>query len=399
MKKPLWNKNFILLLQGQMVSSFGDSVYLIALSFFVLQMTKSTAFVGMIMGLTAIPKIFVSPIAGVVIDNYDKKKIIIIADFVRGVNILLIALLVTKEYLPIWALAVVAVIDGICASFFNPSVESIMPELVDKDQLIRANAVYSGVVSGASILGQSVGGILYRILGAPLLFVINGVSFVFSAFTEGFIQHEGRHTERKKLRFWEDVNIGVSYIAEEKGLRLMIATGFFINFLFGMIRVLLVSWFTYTPVLGVEKYGILNMSCSMGVFTGISLLTGVKIKAELKYLVSMVSMILFAAFIGFAAYINTFSVIVVCFFAAFIFQVVFNTIIQSTIMIKTPENIRGKVAATKMMLGMIAVPLGNFGGGWLGELISPRPLIMLNSVCAICLILIFFKNNRVREYF
>ena len=76
-KGKIWNKNYILLLQGQLVSTIGDSLYSIALAFFVLKLTGSTALVGMIMGIVTIPRIILGPFAGTIVDRYNRKMLIL----------------------------------------------------------------------------------------------------------------------------------------------------------------------------------------------------------------------------------------------------------------------------------------------------------------------------------
>ena len=78
--KNIWNKNYILLLQGQLVSTLGDALYTIALSLFMLELTGSATLVGTIMGLVTIPRIILGPFAGTIIDRYNKKLFIILPD-------------------------------------------------------------------------------------------------------------------------------------------------------------------------------------------------------------------------------------------------------------------------------------------------------------------------------
>ena len=82
MKKEskLWNRNFFLLWQGQLVSAFGDALYTIALSFFVLELTGSTAVMGTIMALVTVPKVLLGPLLGIMVDRVDRKKLIVIGD-------------------------------------------------------------------------------------------------------------------------------------------------------------------------------------------------------------------------------------------------------------------------------------------------------------------------------
>lgn len=100
-KQKLWNRNFLLLWQGQTVSVLGDAFYDIAISFFVLELTGSTVVMGTVMALVTIPRILLGP---------------------------------------------AALIFGACASVFNPAVESVLPDLVSSENLIRGNLIFENPI-------------------------------------------------------------------------------------------------------------------------------------------------------------------------------------------------------------------------------------------------------------
>lgn len=201
----IWNKNYILLLQGQLVSTIGDSLYSIALAFFVLKLTGSTALVGMIMGIVTIPRIILGPFAGTIVDRYNRKMLIVWADFIRGISIVAVSFLAYNDMLKVWMLMAVAVIDGVCATFFNPAMETVMPMVVPEDKLVKANSIFGMGQSAADIIGQTAGGALYKLLGAPMIFLINGISYIFSAGTETCIKVPYDKTAKQEKSIWQDM--------------------------------------------------------------------------------------------------------------------------------------------------------------------------------------------------
>ncbi|MDO4326854.1 MAG: MFS transporter [bacterium] len=397
-KRKLWNKNFFLLWQGQLVSVLGDALYTIALNFFVLDVTGSTAIMGTVMALVTVPRILCGPLSGVVVDRSDRKKLIILGDVMRGVSILLLAFAANREIIEIWMILAVAVVSGLCSSFFNPAIESVLPDIVSPEQMIRANSTYQIATTGADILGQSVGGVLYVLVGAPAMFLLDGISYLFSAATETWI--DVPKVERKNLdvTFWEDFKDGIRFIMQYGGLVRCIITAFFFNFLFGMIRVLIIPWFADSAHLGMAKYGILNGVQSVGFMTGMLILSAVTIRTKHKYRVYIMAIFAFIASIGAGAFFNRYLLILVFFFLAFGFQFVFNTILNSTIMLKVPADKRGKVSATKTTLGMAVSPFGNFAGGVLCEFIDPRILIMANAAIAALVVAAFVLHPEVKRF-
>ena len=176
-------------IRDRFVSALGDAFYGIALNFFVLELTGSTAVMGINMALITLSRVILGPILGVVVDRTDRKKLIVLGDLVRGVNILLVTIALKVGVLQIWMLMLVAILDGICAAFFNPAVESSIPDIVSDENLMRANSVYQMATTGADIFGQSLGGAVYSFLGATFMFFINGISYLISAGTELSLIH------------------------------------------------------------------------------------------------------------------------------------------------------------------------------------------------------------------
>lgn len=394
----LWNRNFFLLWQGQLVSVFGDALYSMALGFWVLQETGSTTIMGSIMALVTIPRIILGPFAGVIVDRCDRKKLIILGDLIRGIGMLMIAILALNGSLKIWMVMLMGIVLGICSSFFNPSIQSVLPEIVPSDKLIKANSSYQMATTGADIVGQSIGGLLYTVIGAPLMFLINSISYLFSSFTEGFIKIPKIERKNVNITFREDFMEGIKFILRFKGLIRSLIMAFFVNFLFGMIRVLIIPWFVSDPSLGMTKYGVLNGFQSFGFLIGTLVLSFITIKSNQKYNVYIFSIVTFVSLIGLGAFINNFVIIIICFTSAFGFMFVFNTVANSTIMELTPADKRGKVFATIGTLAMAISPIGNFVGGVLGEFMNPRAVIIGSAIVGLIIVCSIVVNPEVKKF-
>lgn len=396
--KKIWNKNYILFLQGQLVSTFGDALYTIAISFFILNLTGSSTLVGTIMGIVTIPRILLGPVAGVVVDRYSKKKLIIFCDLIRGIAIIFISFMAYQGSLKIWMLLLVAIIEGICAAFFNPSMETVMPKLVDEENLVQANSIFNMLASGVDILGQTLGGILYKLLGGPLIFLANGISYILSAGSETFISIP-KNNENKENTFSEDIKDGIKYVKNDNGLFLLLFMSFFLNFIFGIIRVLIIPWFNNASGFGEVRYGFFNAACSVGMIAGMLLLSVLNLKDKMKYRIYQISVVMFIILIELAAILNVFWGVMICFAFAFAFQIIFNTLLCTTILLNTDEGMRGKVSATRITICMAASPVGNFIGGLLGDIMSPRNSIICCATIALGVALLFLSRKSMKQYF
>lgn len=396
--EKLWNRNFFLLWQGQLVSAFGDALYAIALNLFVLELTGSTAVMGTIMALVTFPRVLFGPILGVMVDRSDRKKLIVLGDLLRGLSILAVTCALWGGVLEIWMLMLVAVLDGICSAFFNPAIESSIPDIVPDENLVRANSAYQIATTGADIFGQSLGGAIYALIGAPVMFLANGISYLFSAGTEVFIQIPKVATEKEKGTFREDFKEGIRFVLRYEGMLRVIVMSFFINFLFGIIRVLIIPWFVDSPQLGMARYGVLNAVQSIGVLAGMAVMSVVTVKVHQKYACYKTALFLFIAMIGIAVLCNWYWLILLLFFGAFGFQIVFNIIMNATVMQRTPGDKRGKVSAMKTTLGMAISPFGNFVGGLLGEAMDPRTVIFVSALLAMFIVAGIVLHPTVKEF-
>jgi MFS transporter, DHA3 family, macrolide efflux protein len=107
-----------------LVSAFGDIAYSLALGFWIYAKTGSTALMGTLMAVSMLPRIIISPFAGVWVDRSDRKKIIVWMDFIRGVLVVLVGIAAFTDTIEIWMVFAAGIILGVCAAFFNPAVSS-----------------------------------------------------------------------------------------------------------------------------------------------------------------------------------------------------------------------------------------------------------------------------------
>jgi DHA3 family macrolide efflux protein-like MFS transporter len=371
-KIKLWNKNFFLLWQGQLVSYLGDIIYSFALSFWVLQVTGSTALMGILSAVSMAPRLILGPFAGVFVDKWDRKKIIVITDLIRGILSTLIGIAAIMGFLEVWMMFIVGIANSICSAFFNPAVIAVKPDLVHRSKLSKANSVTSFAESGASMIGGAISGVVYIAIGAPYMFLFNGISYLFSSFTELFINISDDKREIKEITFKEDFKEGLSFIWNFKTLRYMFMGSCCINFFCNAAFILLLPLFNEASFLGAERYGIAMGMSSFGMLIGSGLLSIINVPHNKKYLVSLFSLIFMGGLWLLIPVSNNFYIIIFALSVAQCLNMVSNTIINTMNMTIVPENKRGKVFALFNTLSMGLTPLGSCVGGILGEIFSIR---------------------------
>ena len=231
------NRNFKLLLGGQLVSQVGDKFHMIALAFWVLNTTGSTAKMGAVLAASLIPVVIFGLFSGAVIDRYSRKWIIVVTDVIRGGVLFIFAWLMATGQMNFYIILVLQVVLSINTAFFNPAVPAMIPQIVDKDQLGRANAVHQSVNSFATIGGAALGGIAVSTLGYAWIFVLNGISFLTSAGFESCIKVPGIIKERAKSSLVSDIKEGYAYLFGRRLLMVVLFLVTIIHFFYGGIEV------------------------------------------------------------------------------------------------------------------------------------------------------------------
>ncbi len=174
------NRAFRLLWFGQIISLLGDWFDLIASASLVAELTQSGPAVGGLFVVRMLAPFLMSPIAGVVADRYNRKRILVATDLSRAVVVLFF--LIVREPSQVWLLYVVTAVQLGISGFFFPTRNAILPDIVSDRELGAANALSSATWSVMLALGAALGGLVSGTWGARPAFVIDSITFLLSAF-------------------------------------------------------------------------------------------------------------------------------------------------------------------------------------------------------------------------
>ena len=396
--EKLWNKNFFLLWQGQLVSVLGDVIYIIALDFWILEITGSTALMGLLSALTMAPRIVLGPFAGVFVDRWDRKKIIVITDFIRGIFVTFVGIAALNGFIQVWMVFIIGISNGICSAFFNPAIISSRPDIVPESKLVKANSLTSLAQSSMDMIGNAIGGVLYVTIGAPYMFLFNGISYLFSAFTEMFITIPKIERKNNQITFIEDFKEGFKFLWNFKVLRNMFVCASLLNFFFNSAGILFVPYFKEMPFLGVSRYGFAMTVLAMGAMSGSILLSMINLKREHKFNIFRLAIICQSILIILFMLSNNYPLMLVMIFTTFVCNVCVNTIASTAMMSVVPSEIRGKVMAITSTVSMGLTPIGQLIGGVLGELLPIRMVMIGLFTCALICALVNIRVKNLRKF-
>lgn len=228
----LWhNRDFLILWVGQIVSIFGTQVSMLAFPLLILAITHSPAEAGLIGALRGLPYAVLLLPAGALVDRWDRKRTMILADAGRFLALGSIPLALATGHLSLGLLCAVSLVEGTLFTFFNVAETACLPRVVSKDRLPAAVSLNSGTDSVSMLVGPSIGGALYGI-ARSLPFVADAVSYAASVVSLFFIQTQFQE-ERVNApgSLWDEIRVGLSWLFHHPLLR-------FVAFLTGGLNLL-----------------------------------------------------------------------------------------------------------------------------------------------------------------
>jgi MFS family permease len=173
------NRNFRLLYIGQTISQLGDWFNTVAVYSLLLDLTGSATAVAWMLIVQMLPIGIVGPLAGVVVDRMNRRRLMMAADILRGSVIL--GLLLVRRGDQIWIAYLVTAIAVAAQAFFEPARTATIPNVTTADELLPANALSSATWSAMLAIGASVGGVVTAVFGRDVAFIVNSLSFFVSA--------------------------------------------------------------------------------------------------------------------------------------------------------------------------------------------------------------------------
>ncbi len=175
--RALRGRPFLLLWSGQTLSRIGDFAYEIIIAWWVLLETGSAAIMSSVLIVSFLPVAVFTVLGGVLVDRQPRVRVMVAADLIRGLLILLAAVLASLGMLELWAIYLLGLVIGSVDAFFQPAYFALLPEIVPEEDLPSANALTSMSFQLGRVLGPSLGGLLVALGGVTLGLTINSLSF------------------------------------------------------------------------------------------------------------------------------------------------------------------------------------------------------------------------------
>ena len=407
MNSRLFQRDFTIMILGQIISLFGNAILRFSLSLYVLEVTGSAAVFGTILAVSMIPTVLLSPFGGVLADRLPKQKIMTILDFVTaGLIVFYDAFYGSAENLA--AVTIFMILLTLIQAFYQPSVQASIPLLASQEQLMAANGIVMQVQALAGLLGPILAGMLYGIGGVKPILAASAVCFFLSAVMELFLRipHEKREADGSPVRMaLLDLKGAVTYLIRENTclFKLLIVVAGINLFLSALFIIGLPYLVKIYLGMSAQAYGFAEAAMGMGSILGglVSGLAGKKIPFKHSHyfllgtpllLIPVILILLFQAPGKMIYAVLLTSVMIGMGFAA-LFTIAAQTFIQKS----TPVHMLGKVGAFVSTICVCALPVGQAMYGGLFELFFGSPWVFVLVGTVISMMLAYAAKRTLRN--
>ena len=373
-KKP----DFVLMWLAQLVSTAGSALTDLAAGIYVYSVTGSAFLVGVTLMATAVPSLIIGLIAGVFVDRWDRRKVMIASNLAQGVVVATIPFLLGVNVALLFAALLV---NAGVKQFFDPAYEALIPEIANDEELVAANAFLLIASFGSTAIGFAAAGLLASI-DIRLAFWIDSLTFVFSAgciyLMRTRVKMEVPDEKTSVGVVVANLSIGIRAIRDTPMLRSLFLLGAPVFFSFGLWNVLLLPM--AITVLGATEfeYGIQEGLTSVGFVLGSRFMVRYagRLPTGLWVFVGTMGMGISGILYGLSP---TIMIAIVFAMTSGFFNSPSAVARQTLLQRNTPRELRGRVFSAQFVLRDVIFLAGMAGAG-LADVVDVRLLIIIASL-------------------
>lgn len=407
----MWNRNFIMVVIGQIISLFGNAILRFSLPLYLLNETGSAALFGVVSACAFIPMIVLGPVGGIFADRVNKRNIMVVLDFSTALLTVAVILLLGKMNLVVLLFSALFSLYGIQGAY-QPAVQASIPALLSGEHIMQGNAVINLVSSFAGLIGPVIGGALFGFLGIMPILYVSVVCFLLSAIMEIFIRIPFEKKPTKGNIFvigFADLKESFQYMYHEQPIIMQFSFAIAaINMILSALMIIglpimVTQMLDFDSETANRLYGYAEGVMAMGSLCGgmgAGILAG-KLKASNGYLLlfyDALTLVPIGVSIMFPvpAMVSYGIIMVSCFVMMFL-ATLFSIQIMSYLQMIVPENLIGKVISCAMCIGMCATPIGQAIYGGLFEVMQDSIYIVFFAATIFTVILAFVMKKSFRK--
>lgn len=400
MSKKLWNRDFILLLQGSAVSTIGDLMYSVAIGYWVYEKTGSSSLMGIMSAISMFVTMFLAPFTGSIVDKCNRKWVLVGMDVMQGILMLAIGVLAWLGRLSVPVVLAAAFLAACGSVFYSPAASTLMIDIIPHDDMVRGQSIFSGMQALISMAGTAFSGVMVAFFGVPLIVILNGLSNLYSAVTEVFVRvpktvQQGNPVSVKGIL--ADSRKAIRVIFSEPCLKLFVPCALILNLL-GAGPLTLVLPFCMEKGFTVDMYGYL-----MAVWTAASLicvlvLGVVKLNPKQRFWTMALGFASSVLFFGLVYLSRQFLPMCIAAFLASVANCAGNTIFNASLMLALPEENRGAILGFIQSASTGGTALSAVIYGILGDIFPMYLVFTVGNLISLAPMLYLCFHPRTKEF-
>lgn len=375
---------FRLLWLGQIIARLGDNFYWLALLITVNELTGSTLAMGITTISLALPQLLLGLPAGVMVDRFDRRKVMIGSDLLRGGLVLLCLLVGSREQ--VWIFYLVGFLISAISVFFFPARQAVTPLLVAEEELLAANALLETSRTLAMLLGAAAAGFLIAYAGAQVAFILVSVAFLLSAafLVAVRVPRTVKPTRTASLaNLWAELRQGLGFVHRSRLLTGVIVTLTVVMLGIGAINVLWVSFMDRSFGVGPEGLGIADSLQGLGMLVGSVVVGNVTGRFRRTRLLSTSIALIGMTVVAIGLAPTLAFVLIILFFVGLSLPSA-NAAATTLMQTVTPNELMGRVSSALGTIQQVANLLSMAIAATLGDLIGVRTVFV---ACGLIMIL------------
>ncbi len=338
------------------------------MNWLILEMTNSPLYLGLLNLFRAVPMFLLTLLAGVVVDRMERRRLLMISQGAAMVLAFVLAVLVSSGAVQVWHIFVIGTLRGAIMSFNAPARQTLISDLVPRNDLANAVAINSATMNLTRVLGPTLGGLLIAGVGISSPFYLNGLSFLAVLYTLHVMEMPAMMAKSKPAAVWQEMWEGLTYIRGNPVILALVLIAVVPMFLGQPYQAMLTVFARDVLDIGPVGLGILTSASAVGSVSGALLLASL---GDFRHKGAL----MLWAMLGFGAVLLFFSlspwpltsILLVVVVGAM--GTIYNVSNWTVLQMRSPDNLRGRLLST-LFLSRALVPLGTAMAGALATVIG-----------------------------
>ncbi|MDW8238222.1 MAG: MFS transporter [Acidobacteriota bacterium] len=396
--RALRYRNYRLYFGGQSISLIGTWLTRVATSWLVYRLTDSALLLGMVGFAGQIPTFLLAPLAGVLVDRWDRHRILVITQTLSMSQSLMLAILALMHVIAVWHIIVLSIFQGIINAFDTPARQAFVVDMVEqRDDVANAIAMNSSMFNAARLLGPSLAGVLIATVGEGICFLLDGISYLAVIASLWAMKLTPRKIESQRTRVLEGLKEGFTYafgFAPIKAILMLI----------GLVSLMGMPYVVLMPVIardvlrgGPHTFGFLMAASGVGALAGAIYMASRKSIRGLGSIMTLSASLFGLGLIALALSRAVWLSLIVMFVTGFgmiVQMAAGNTVLQTIV----EDDKRGRVMSFYTMAFLGMAPFGSlFAGGLASQIGAPNTILLGGVFCIFGSILFARKLPSLRE--